>query len=402
MLQRIIGDDVLSLLVDESNDVVKKEQMIVVLRYVDKFGIMKERFIGIIHVRNISSSTLKVSIDHLFNKHNLNLQQDNVMMEQAICVLVVVVVAKNYKGIRDFFDVLSTVKNVVCGSCKRKYILRESNKEILVKEIEKGEIKTQRGKNQEVTLARARDKRWGSHHRSITSLIKMFSEVVKVLHYVEEEGDIISNHGTTSGLIKHLQKSDQSILKAVSLAKGTKRAWQGYRATSFATLLKNEFGDRFSEGSNDLLDCMVVLSPHDSFLEFSVSKLVNLNEMYPRDFTYKERLSLHMELGVYYQIMRSDKDFDKLDGITKLAEKMVDKKKHTSHPLVYWLFKLALVLPVATATVERCFSKMKLIETGLCNRMGYDYFNVALTCAIEKEELINVKNEGVRKRFFAM
>ncbi|GKF53393.1 zinc finger MYM-type protein 1-like protein [Tanacetum coccineum] len=83
--------------------------------------------------------------------------------------LVVVAVAKNHKGVRDFFDVLSTVTNVVCGSCKRKDILRESHKEKVVKEIEKGEIEkgeieTGKGKNQEVTLARAGDTRWGSHH----------------------------------------------------------------------------------------------------------------------------------------------------------------------------------------------------------------------------------------------
>ena len=70
-----IGDDVFSLLVDESSDVVKKEQMAVVLRYVDKFGVLKERFLGIIHVMNTSSSTLKAAIDSLFNDHNLSLQQ---------------------------------------------------------------------------------------------------------------------------------------------------------------------------------------------------------------------------------------------------------------------------------------------------------------------------------------
>ena len=138
---------------------------------------------------------------------------------------------------------------------------------------------------------------------------------------------------------------------------------------------------------------------YDSFLEFSISKLVKLSEMYPRDFTYMERLSLPTELGVYYQIMRNDKDFANLDSIAKLAKKMVDKKKYTSYPLVYRLLKLVLVLPVATATVERCFSKMKLIKTDLRNRMGDDYFNAALTCTIEKEELINIKNEGGRKCF---
>ncbi|GKC64986.1 zinc finger MYM-type protein 1-like protein [Tanacetum coccineum] len=68
----------------------------------------------------------------------------------------------------------------------------------------------------------------------------------------------------------------------------------------------------------------------------------------------------------------------------------------SSHPLADHLLKLALSLPVATAMVERCFSKMKLLKTDLHNRMGEEYFNGALICAIEKEELINVTNEVVR------
>jgi hypothetical protein len=44
-----LGDDVFCLLVDESRDVSCKEQMVVV-RYVDKFGIVKERFVGVVHV----------------------------------------------------------------------------------------------------------------------------------------------------------------------------------------------------------------------------------------------------------------------------------------------------------------------------------------------------------------
>ncbi|GJZ89934.1 zinc finger MYM-type protein 1-like protein, partial [Tanacetum coccineum] len=70
-----IGDDVFSLLVGESSDVVKREQMAVVLMYVENFGILEERFIGIINVGNTSSSTLKVVIDSLFNEHSLSLKQ---------------------------------------------------------------------------------------------------------------------------------------------------------------------------------------------------------------------------------------------------------------------------------------------------------------------------------------
>ncbi|GJX86565.1 zinc finger MYM-type protein 1-like protein [Tanacetum coccineum] len=70
-----IGDDVFSLLVDESSDVSKKEQMALVLRYVDKLGIVKERFAGVVHVEDTSSATLKASIDTLFAQHKLSLKQ---------------------------------------------------------------------------------------------------------------------------------------------------------------------------------------------------------------------------------------------------------------------------------------------------------------------------------------
>jgi hypothetical protein len=54
-----LGNDVFCLLVDESRDVSCKEQMVVVLRYVDKHGMVKERFVGLVHVTETSSSHLK-------------------------------------------------------------------------------------------------------------------------------------------------------------------------------------------------------------------------------------------------------------------------------------------------------------------------------------------------------
>ena len=40
-----IGGDVFSLLIDEASDVSDKEQMAVVLRYVDKLGLILERLV---------------------------------------------------------------------------------------------------------------------------------------------------------------------------------------------------------------------------------------------------------------------------------------------------------------------------------------------------------------------
>ncbi|KAC9910475.1 hypothetical protein E3N88_45093 [Mikania micrantha] len=67
-----LGDDVFSILVDESRDISKKEQMAVVLRFVDKLGFVKERFIGLVHVMETTTISLKSAIDELFARYGLS------------------------------------------------------------------------------------------------------------------------------------------------------------------------------------------------------------------------------------------------------------------------------------------------------------------------------------------
>ncbi|CAN1787215.1 hypothetical protein LINPERHAP1_LOCUS17549 [Linum perenne] len=67
-----IGDDVFSILVDEARDVSIKEQMAMVLRYVDKTGSVVERFLGISHVANTKALTLRNEIESMLLKHGLS------------------------------------------------------------------------------------------------------------------------------------------------------------------------------------------------------------------------------------------------------------------------------------------------------------------------------------------
>ncbi|GJU36951.1 retrovirus-related pol polyprotein from transposon TNT 1-94 [Tanacetum coccineum] len=106
-----------------------------------------------------------------------------VMMEQAICVvnsmLVVVAVARKHLGVVNFFDKLALMTNVVCASCKRKDILIDSEKERVEKTIGNGEVETERGKNQELSLIRAGDTRWNSHYKIIFRLIDLLPSVIR-------------------------------------------------------------------------------------------------------------------------------------------------------------------------------------------------------------------------------
>lgn len=57
-------------------------------------------------------------------------------------------------------------------------------------------------------------------------------------------------------------------------------------------------------------------------------------------------------------------------GISDLSEKLVETRKHIVYPLVYRILKLVMILHVATTTVERFFSAMKIVKSRLRGRMG--------------------------------
>ena len=68
--------------------------------------------------------------------------------------------------------------------------------------------------------------------------------------------------------------------------------------------------------------------------------------------------------------MHSNDFFLEIQGVSELAEKLVNIGKHETYPLVYLLVKLVLTIPVAITIVERNFSTMKYIKNELRNRMG--------------------------------
>ena len=79
---------------------------------------------------------------------------------------------------------------------------------------------------------------------------------------------------------------------------------------------------------------------------------------------------LDNQLKTYMHDMKSTKEFSAFRGIGQLVEKMVEMKKNVSYPLVYSLVTLALILLVATATIERTFSTMNIIKNRLRNQIG--------------------------------
>ena len=150
---------------------------------------------------------------------------------------------------------ISLLLNVVGASCKRKDRIWETNRQKVKEGISNGEIKTGTGLNQEISLQKPGNTRWGSHYKTLLQLGQLFSFVVEVLEYIQDEGSNSTKRqqaygilkyfdtfdfvfylqlmlfvlGLTENLSKALQRKDQDILNAISLVKSTKSQFQKLR-----------------------------------------------------------------------------------------------------------------------------------------------------------------------------
>lgn len=163
-----------------------------------------------------------------------------------------------------------------------------------------------------------------------------------------------------------------------------------------------ELDNRFDEINMELLSCMAALNPSNSFAAFDSIKVCRLAEFYPDDFSSSDLLRLEMQLENYIDDMRREESFQGINSIVELSVKLVQTNRHNVYDLVYLLIKLVLILPVATASVERAFSAMNFVKNKLRNRMGDTLLDDCLLTFIERDIFLNVKEEEIIDTFMAI
>ncbi|WVZ56099.1 hypothetical protein U9M48_006678 [Paspalum notatum var. saurae] len=207
-----IGDRYFSVLVDEARDASIKEQMALVVRYVDDKGQVIERFLGIQHVPDTTAAS--EGYDGASNMrgqfHGLQrlVLDENPYAFYIYCFahqLVVVSIAKCCGSIYDFFNYTTLIVTTVSDSCKRKDQLLQDHHEKLVEQLDSGAIFSGRGKNQETSLARPGDTRWGTHHRTLVRLKLMWHSVLEVLENIFEDANDGEKRTQASGLIERME-----------------------------------------------------------------------------------------------------------------------------------------------------------------------------------------------------
>ena len=505
-----VGDGYFSILADESSDVSQKEQLALVLRFVNREnGSVVERFLGILHVGDTTALSLKNAIMSLLMEHSLSpsmirgqgydgasnmrgeinglktlIMNDTPRAYYIHCFahqlqLTLVAVAKKNVNCTWLFDVLANLLNVVGASCKRRDLIRKNQAQVVAQALEVGEIESGSGLNQERGLSRPGDTRWGSHYKCLISIINLFPSIVKVLEEIGENGSpddklkaqvvlgslesfdfifmahfMLTIFGYTNDLCVALQRKEQDIVNAISLVKSTTNVLQKMRDQGWDSLLDKvilfctkheidvpsmdaqyvpqgrsrrfakqatnlhhfrvaiflevidlhlqEIDNRFNEKNMELLTCMASLSPRGNFSSFDKERILKLASLYPEEFSCFDLTALDLQLDVFLDSMQNDERFHDLQDINSLSMMLVKTRRHETFPLIHLLIKLMLILPVATASVERVFSAMTFVKNKLRNSMGDQLVNDCLVTYIEKEVFLQVSDEKIIDRFKIM
>ena len=454
-------------------------------RFVNKDGMVVERFLGLKHVEDTTSNALKKSLLEMLAKYGLSvarlrgqgydgasnmrgefnglqkqIHDENPYAFYVHCFahqlqLVIVSITSSCSSFDDFFNYVSLIVTSASSSCKRKDKLNATHQEEILKKLETGEIFSGKGKHQRTNLVRPGETRWGSHLTTLARIETMWNSVVKVLSMIHEDERNTSRAGglvrkmesfsfvlnlklmlkvlrITNELSQLLQRKDKNIVQAMSLLVDVKtrlmtlrnEGWEPLldEVKSFCTEKKipipnmddsiprwgrsrldgnlithehhycvdiflaaidaiiTEMDHRFNEVSSELLVCFSCLDPRDSFSKFDVEKIARLTEIYKEDFSDLDRSNIRDQLETFILHMRRVEQFKACHDFGSLAIQMVKSERDIAFPIVYRLIKLGLLLPVATATVERAFSAMNIIKTDLRNKMSDEWLNDLMLC----------------------
>ncbi|XP_048494662.1 uncharacterized protein LOC125494860 [Beta vulgaris subsp. vulgaris] len=138
-----------------------------------------------------------------------------------------------------------------------------------------------------------------------------------------------------------------------------------------------ELNNHFDEVNMELIKCMACLCPKDGFSSFNKENVLKLSTLYPSEFTTNDLDTLDCQLDIFMEGMRDDSgEFQNVNDLSSLAMKFVETHRNEPYPLVFLLIKLMLILPVATASVERVFSGMTYIKS--MTLFGAEYCEIQL------------------------
>ncbi|KAL0011258.1 hypothetical protein SO802_006366 [Lithocarpus litseifolius] len=325
-----IGDSKFCIIVDESRDESKREQLALVLRFVDNDGFIQERFFDLSHVKDTAALPLKSDIYTILSRHCLDIQNicgqgydgasnmcgkwkelqalvlnDCPYAYYVLCFahwlqLALVAAPREVNPIHEFFLSLNFIITIVGSSCKRNNELRAAQAAEIARMLAIDELETRTGANQIGTLKRAR-----------------FSKIFEIdipnlsARFAESRSSKKRDHVTVEHHY-HFDIFNASI--DVQLQE-----------------LDNWCGERPIE----LLTLCFALDPKDAYKSFNVDDICHLVEKYnPLDFSERDRTGLKIQLKLFEHDVQNHSKLQNLSSMAELCQRLVETEKSQVYPII--------------------------------------------------------------------
>ncbi|CAJ2676375.1 unnamed protein product [Trifolium pratense] len=292
-----IGDSKFCIVVDGVCDQPGKEQMALILRFVDKKGFIQERLFDVVHVEEnkFESLALKEEVCAILSRHNLDVS--NIRGQgydggslirgqwnglQALFLnecpyayhihcfahkleLALVRASSEVIPIYHFFSKLTSIVKFFCSCRKPRDELLAAQLDKIAHLLEIEELGTRKGQNQNSTLQQVGDTRSRSHFSSIGNLINMYDATCTLLEKLSENGStyrqskdasiayqnmttfefVLISHlmrnvlRITDSFCQALQQQHPNVVNVKHIVRSTKVLLQNMKQDGWEKLLKN-------------------------------------------------------------------------------------------------------------------------------------------------------------------
>ncbi|XP_022852078.1 uncharacterized protein LOC111373745 [Olea europaea var. sylvestris] len=364
-----VGDECFCILVDEAQDASNREQMAIILRFVNSHSSLIEHFFAIKRVSNTTSSNLKNEICDVLAQYELR--------------VTLVVAAKEVHVIWNFFSHLDKIVNVITSSPERVTELQFFHGEEIHRILDTGERESRSGANQMI-------------------LIDMYGATRKVLQYICDHCPNGRSQAEARGAYKKLEEFLQEVKSFCSKNNITIPDLEGLYNTGHSsdeTIIEHyyhydvfneaiyfvmmELNTRFNDISVELLSLNAAFQ--DSFRLFDSRKICTLAEkFYPQDFLKQDIITLEFELPYYELDMKGESRFQ-VSTLSELCEQLIESRRSEIYIMMIRLIRLILTLHVFTASTERASSAIKHVKTTLNNKMEDDFLVDCMILFIVRE-----------------
>ncbi|XP_074265236.1 uncharacterized protein LOC141587660 [Silene latifolia] len=319
--------------------------MAIILRFVDRGGLLRERFFKVVKVTDTCSQTLMNEIVKAFTQYNLQLEN---------------IRGQGYDGANNMRGQFNGLQALFQRECPYAYyvqcfahrhsMLKALREEEISELVAAGTLKTGSGKNQATTLQRAGATRWGSHLRSISSLIKLFTATRSTIDDLYLNGTdkvrgeakavgkaltkfdfvfcLLMMHDimkTTDFLCQALQRKDTDILNALHSLVITKEKLKDMRENGRIAYWEDFRWKNlipFTDSSKEILTLGASFDPRHNFRAFKSENVCKLAlKYYPSDFSSNDMRALDLECGLFVADIQKDPRFENTTSVSDLCRR---------------------------------------------------------------------------------